>query len=204
MGLWRHREFLKFWAGQAISLLGTQVTQLALGLTAAVVLQASALEMGVLGTLYSVPYLLFGLAAGVWVDRVHGTPLLIVADLGRAALLATVPLAALTQQLSMPLLYVVSFGVGTLNVIFNLALRLVPAVCGVPRRAAGGQHQAGIFASIALGSLVGGVLAEAIGLRPTLLLGGLLPLFGLLWLPASPIRGLRRLDSYAVACSDDS
>ena len=203
MGLWRHREFLKFWAGQAISLLGTQVTQLALGLTAAVVLQASALEMGVLGTLYSVPYLLFGLAAGVWVDRVHGTPLLIVADLGRAALLATAPLASLTQQLSMPLLYVVSFR-GHAERDLQRGLRLVLAFGGEPRRAAGGQHQAGIFASIALGSLVGGVLAEAIGLRPTLLLGGLLPLFGLLWLPASPIRGLRRLDSYAVACSDDS
>ncbi len=134
MELWRHREFLKFWAGQAISLLGTQVTQLALGLTAAVVLQASALEMGVLGTLYSVPYLLFGLAAGVWVDRVHGTPLLIVADLGRAALLATAPLASLTQQLSMPLLYVVSFGVqfssGVVLLFLTRELHFEPAVLG--------------------------------------------------------------------------
>ena len=50
MGLWRHRDFLKLWAGQTISLFGTQVTAVALALTAAVVLQATPAEMGVIGT----------------------------------------------------------------------------------------------------------------------------------------------------------
>jgi len=69
MGLWRHAEFVKLWAGQAVSTLGSFVTVLALGLTGAAVLHASPLELGVLGMLQSLPFLLFGLPAGVWVDR---------------------------------------------------------------------------------------------------------------------------------------
>jgi predicted MFS family arabinose efflux permease len=61
-----------------------------------------------------------------------------------------------------------------------------------------------VWGCIAIGSLVGGVLAESIGLRATLIVGALMPLLGLLWLAVSPIMGLRSLDSYAVACSDDS
>jgi MFS family permease len=85
------------------------------------VLQASPVELGMLGMLQSVPFVLFGLAAGVWVDRLHRRPLLIGADVGRAILLGSVPLAAVMGWLSMPQLYLVSFGVGTLNVIFSVA-----------------------------------------------------------------------------------
>jgi len=66
MSLFRQPEFLKLWVGQTISMVGSQVTQLALGLTAAAILDASPAEMGILGTLSSVPYLLFGLVAGAW------------------------------------------------------------------------------------------------------------------------------------------
>jgi predicted MFS family arabinose efflux permease len=121
MALWRQPAFAKLWVGQTISNVGTQVTQLALGLTAAVVLDASPVEMGILGTLYTVPFLLFSLLAGVWVDRLARKPILIAADLGRAALLASIPLAALTHTLGLPLLYVVAFGVGSLNVFFAVA-----------------------------------------------------------------------------------
>lgn len=121
MGLWRHGDFLKLWAGQTISLLGTQVTGLAIALTAAVVLQASPGEMGLVGSLNVLPFVLFGLPAGVWVDRVQRRWLLIGTDVGRAALLASVPIATLAGRLSMPQLYVVSFGMGTLSVPFRLA-----------------------------------------------------------------------------------
>ncbi len=121
MGLWRHAEFVKLWAGQAVSTLGSFVTVLALGLTGAAVLHASPLELGVLGMLQSLPFLLFGLPAGVWVDRTRRKPLLIGADIGRAVLLASVPAAAMLGRLSMAQLYVVGFGVGSLNVIFNVA-----------------------------------------------------------------------------------
>ena len=119
--LLRQPDFLKVWTGQTISLLGSQVTSLALALTAAVALQATPAEMGLVGTLNVLPLVLFGLPAGVWVDRVQRRPLLIVTDLGRAALLASVPMAALAGRLSMPQLYVVSFGVGTLTALFRVA-----------------------------------------------------------------------------------
>lgn len=129
MGLWRHPDFLKFWCGQTISLLGSQVSTLALGLTAAVLLQATAVEMGILGMLQSVPFLLFGLPAGVWADRVRRRPMLIASDIGRAALLASVPIAALLGVLGMRQMYVVAFGMGSLNVIFNVAYgSFLPAV----------------------------------------------------------------------------
>jgi MFS family permease len=129
MGLWRQPDFLKLWAGQTISILGNGITLLALGLTAAVLVGASPIEMGVLGLLESVPFVLFGLPAGVWVDRVRRKPLLIGADLARAALLLTVPAAALMGVMSMPQLYVVGFALGTLNVLFTVAYgTFLPAV----------------------------------------------------------------------------
>ena len=69
--LLRQAEFLKLWVGQTISLVGSQVTQLALGLTAAAMLNATPAEMGILSTLSSVPFLLFGLVAGAWADRLR-------------------------------------------------------------------------------------------------------------------------------------
>src|SRR4051794_33395647 len=92
--LWRHAEFRKLWTAQAVSLAGSQVTLLALPLTATLTLQASAAEMGLLQALNLVPALTIGLAAGVWVDRMRRRPVLIAADLGRAVLLATIPLSA--------------------------------------------------------------------------------------------------------------
>jgi MFS family permease len=79
--LWRQPDFLKFWAGQTISLLGSQVTSLALALTAAVVLHATPAEMGLIGSLNVLPLVLFGLPAGVWVDRVRRRPVLITTDI---------------------------------------------------------------------------------------------------------------------------
>src|SRR3712207_3129186 len=93
--LWRHPVFLRFWVAQAVSLLGSQVTNLAVPLTAAMILGAEPAQMGLLLAAGSFPWLLFALAAGVWVDRLPRRPLLIGADIGRAILLATIPAAAL-------------------------------------------------------------------------------------------------------------
>jgi MFS family permease len=121
MPIWRQPEFLKLWAGQTISLLGSQVTQLAISLTAALLLQATPAEMGLVGTLNVLPLVLFGLPVGLWVDRVQRRPLLISTDLGRAVLLATIPLAAALGRLGMPQLYLVSFGLGLFNALFAVA-----------------------------------------------------------------------------------
>lgn len=72
------REFVKFWLGQSVSLFGNQFTQLALPIAAAVILHATALEMGLLGAMRFVPALPVGLPAGVWLDRTRRKPVLVV------------------------------------------------------------------------------------------------------------------------------
>ena len=120
-GLWRHADFLKLWAGQTVSQLGSQVTQLALPLTAALTLEATAWQMGVLGAAAFAPFLLFGLFAGVWVDRLPRRRILVAADLGRALLLGLIPLAAQLGVLRIELLCAVGFLAGVLTVFFDVA-----------------------------------------------------------------------------------
>src|SRR5262245_31077271 len=98
-GLWRHGDFLKLWTGETISQFGTQVSQLAIPLTAILVLDASAFAVASLFTVYFLPFLLFTLPAGVWVDRLRRRPILILTDLGRAAALASIPIAYLAAGL---------------------------------------------------------------------------------------------------------
>jgi MFS family permease len=77
--LWRNRDFLKRWTANTVTQLGTQVTLLALPLTAILVLHASALAVAVLGAFETLPLLLLNLPAGVWVDRMRRRPLMIAA-----------------------------------------------------------------------------------------------------------------------------
>ena len=120
-GLWRHADFLKLWSAETISQFGTQVSQLALPFVAIVVLDASTFAVAALGTVEFLPFLLFTLPAGVWVDRLRRRAILIVADYGRAALLFTVPLAYALDALTMAQLYVVGFLVGTFTVFFDVS-----------------------------------------------------------------------------------
>lgn len=93
-GLWRHSEFMKLWTAQTVSVFGTMITHLALPLTAVLTLNASPAQMGILGAVEFAPFLLIGLFAGVWVDRMRRRPILIAADIGRALLLGSIPLMA--------------------------------------------------------------------------------------------------------------
>ena len=92
--LWRHAGFLTLWAAQTVSLFGARITLLAFPLTAVLALHGSAAQMGLLAAAGSAPWLIVGLPAGVWVDRLRRRPLMVAADLGRALLLFSVPLAA--------------------------------------------------------------------------------------------------------------
>src|SRR5687768_18492145 len=96
-GLWRHPNFVKFWLSETISLFGSQITLLALPLTAALTLQATPTQMGILGAAEFAPFLLVSLFAGVYVDRMRRRPILMWANLGRAALLGLIPLSALDR-----------------------------------------------------------------------------------------------------------
>jgi MFS family permease len=120
-GLWRHADFLRLWGAETVSQFGSQVTLLALPLAAILVLDASAFEVAVLGTVEFLPFLLFSLPAGVWVDRLARKPILIWADIGRAVVLASVPAAYLADALTIWQLYAVAFVAGTLTVFFDVA-----------------------------------------------------------------------------------
>jgi MFS family permease len=120
-GLWRHGDFLKLWSAETISQFGSAVDDLAIGFVAIVYLDASAFEVALAGTLNFLPFLLFTLPAGVWVDRLRRKPILIVGDFGRAALLASIPIAYVADVLTLGQLYVVAFGGGTLTVLFDVA-----------------------------------------------------------------------------------
>lgn len=120
-GLWRHRNFRRLWAAHSVSQIGSSVTLLALPLVAVLTLDASAFQVGLLTAAGSMPILVFGLLAGVWVDRRSRLPIMVAADLGRAALLILIPLAAWLDVLTFPLLLGVSLIVGTLTVFFDIA-----------------------------------------------------------------------------------
>jgi MFS family permease len=111
-GLWRNRDFVRLWLSLTITHFGGQVTLLALPLTAALLLQASAFEMGILTALEGVPFALFGVFAGVLVDRAPKLPIIVWSDLARGTALLAVPLAAWLGLLSMNVLYGVGFLIG--------------------------------------------------------------------------------------------
>ena len=120
-GLWRQADFLKLWSAETVSHFGTQVSQLALPFIAIAILDASAFAVAALGTVEFLPFLLFTLPAGVWVDRLPRRAILIVADYGRAALLFTVPIAYAFDALTMAQLYAVGFLIGTFTVFFDVS-----------------------------------------------------------------------------------
>jgi MFS family permease len=120
-GLWRQPDFLRLWGAQTISQFGSQITLLGLPLVAVLVLDASAFEVALLGVFDFLPFLIFSLPAGVWVDRLPRKPILVLGDLGRAVVLLTVPVAALLDALTMWQLYAVGFAAGTLTVFFDVA-----------------------------------------------------------------------------------
>ena len=127
--LWRNRAFLRLWFAQVVSNAGTQITGLALPLTAVLALGASPAQMSLLRIANFLPELLFALVAGVWVDRARRQPILVGADLGRAVLLASIPIAALIGSLTYAQLYMVAFAVSTLTVFFSLAsISILPAL----------------------------------------------------------------------------
>jgi MFS family permease len=120
-GLWRHSDFVRLWGAQTISQFGTQITLLALPLAAIVVLDASAFEVAVLTAVEWMPWLLFSLPIGAWVDRVLRKPILVAADVGRALVLLSVPLAYAFDALTIWQLYAVGFAHGILTVFFDVA-----------------------------------------------------------------------------------
>jgi MFS family permease len=153
---------MKFWAASAVSDVGSQVTLLAVPLMAALTLEATPWQMGLLSAAGGAPILLVGLFAGVWVDRVRRRPVMIATDLGRAALLLIIPLAAVTGVLRIEILYAVLLLTGALTVLFDVAnMSLLPSLVTPDRIVEGNAKlQSTSAAAQVVGPGVGGVLVS--------------------------------------------
>lgn len=161
--LLRERDFRHFWFGQTISVFGDQVTQLGVPLVAVLVLGADATQMGTLLAVGLLPHLLFSLPAGVWLDRVRNRRrLMIAADIARALLIASIPIAYVAGVLTVTQLYVVGFLTGSMAVIFDISWNTL--LVAVVRRDAFVQANALFSGSRALafvgGPPIAGVLVQ--------------------------------------------
>jgi MFS family permease len=161
----QERDFRRFWAGETVSVLGDQITLIALPLVGVLELHASAAQMGFLGAAGLAPNLFFSLHAGAWVDRRGGRRQTMIATaIGRAALLATIPIAYWLGALSLTQLYLVAFFVGTLGVLFNVSYSTL-FVSLVPREryveAGSLLHGSRAFSFMA-GTSLGGALVQAL------------------------------------------
>jgi MFS family permease len=159
-GLWRSADFRRLWVSLTVTSFGAQITNLALPLTAALLLRATPLEMGILVALETLPFALVSLHAGVLIDRVRKLPVVIACNLARGAALLAIPAAAYLGVLSVELLFVVGFFCGVQNVIGGAAYQVLLA------QLAGRKRLVEANAKIALGetsaALVGPGLAGAL------------------------------------------
>jgi MFS family permease len=126
-----NRDFLKLWAGETVSLIGTQINQFALPLVAILTLQASVFQVGVLNACRNIPVVLVSLFAGVWLDRRRRRPVLIACSVANALLIGTIPIASTLGLLSIGLLYLICILAGAVSVIFDVGvLSYVPSLVG--------------------------------------------------------------------------
>lgn len=163
--LWRHADFMKLWAGQTVSELGSVVTRTAMPLVALYLLGAGPFEMALLVVAASLAVLLVGFFAGAWVDRLRRRPLLIGADAIRALLLFSIPAAYFANVLRIEQLYVVVFLEGCLGALFDAAYpAYVPSLIGVDRVLEGNSKLATSSSLAEIGGPgLGGGLVQAIG-----------------------------------------
>ena len=162
-------DFWKFWGGQTISNLGSSFTGFAMPLLV-FKLTHSALNLGATTAAYFVPYLLFGLLIGAWVDRVDRRRLMIAADLGRAAAIASVPLVAYAGILSVWWIYVVTFISSCLSIAFDSSeFAAIPSLVGSDDLvAANGRIMASYQTAQIAGPLLAGLLVAAVRIEDVL------------------------------------
>ncbi|MGN6600655.1 MAG: MFS transporter [Actinomycetes bacterium] len=160
---WRG-PFGRLWGSVAVSMMGTQVSLLALPLTALAALDATAGQVALLAAAGTAPFLVLGLPAGAWVDRWPRRTVMVIADVARAALLASIPAAWALGVLTLTQLYLVAFAVGSVSVLFDVAsLSALPSL--VPAQqiaAANGRLEAARAVAQTSGPGLGGVLVQVL------------------------------------------
>jgi MFS family permease len=157
--LWRNHDYMLLWSGQLVSQLGSNVSQIAYPLLI-LALTHSPAKAGIVGALYSLPYVIFSLPAGALVDRWNRKLVMIVCDAGRACALGSIPIAYALGHLTLPQLYVTAVIEGTLFVFFNIAeTACLPRVVPGPQLpAASAQNEGGQITCLLLGPPLGGIL----------------------------------------------
>jgi MFS family permease len=164
IGLLRHGDYRRLWGAQTVSQFGSQISQLALPLVAVIGIEASTFSVALLWMFELLPFLLFALPAGVWVDRLPRRPILVVADAGRAVALGSVPLVAAVSHVTIWQLYAVGFVTGVLTVFFDVAYQSYLPSLVEPHQLMEGNAKLELSRSAAQvgGPGIGGVLVEAI------------------------------------------
>jgi predicted MFS family arabinose efflux permease len=163
--LWLSADFGKLWLGQGVSELGSSISSLAIPTLAVLSLHAGPLEVGILAALQKLPFPFVALVAGVFVDRLPKRVVLIVCDIGRAAVLGAIPVAALSGHLEIGLLYGAALAKGVLTVFFDLAyLSYAPILVGrEDLSAANARLDTNFAVANVVGPGLGGLLVQAIG-----------------------------------------
>ena len=170
--LWSHGDFMKMWSGQTISELGSQISALAVPILAARALHATPFEFAALGVLNFLPFILFALPAGVWVDRLRRRYILIWGDAARAVLLALIPILWATDVLQMWHLLVLQFSIGIFTVFFDVAYQsYLPALIEREHLVDGNSKlQLTVSATQVAGPPVSGALIAALGAANAIIL----------------------------------
>lgn len=185
-GLWRHRDFLALWGGQAVSALGSRITRTALPVIAVLAVDGSPAELGILAALSVAPGALVGLFLGGFIDRSNKRAILIASDLVRALLVAVIPILSWLDALAMAYLYAVAALVGAASSLFEITDNTyLPALIGVDQLAEG---NAKLETTESLAEVSGpglaGILIEVVSAPVTLLFDALSYLFSALCLSA--------------------
>ena len=175
MTLWGHQDFRRLWAGDTISQFGSTVGMTVIPLLAAGVLNATPFEMGLLAAAGTMAFLLIGLPAGVWVDRMRRKPLMITMDVVRALLMLSVPIAWWLGVLDLPQLIAVSLAVGVCTVFFDVAYQsYLPSLVGRDQLVEGNSKlQASMSVAEVSGPAIGGYVAQFLGAANGVLATGL-------------------------------
>jgi MFS family permease len=143
--LWRNHDFLKFWSGETLSLFGTQVTNLAVPLTAVLAFHASAQQVGLLRFLQLAPYLGLAMIFGVWADRMRRKRVMLVANTSRMLLIGLIPLLSITHHLNLTTLLTIACAIGIFSVLFDVSwMSFVPTLVKDPKNYLEANHKLGI------------------------------------------------------------
>ncbi len=198
-GLWHHPEFRRLWIGESISQFGSTISQLALPLVAILIVRASTFEVGLLVMFEMAAFLLVGLPAGAWVDRMRLRSVLIVNDVVRALALVSVPLAQWLGVLTMGQLYAVALLTGACTVFFDVAYQsFLPQLVEREQLVEGNAKlQASESVSQIAGPSVGGVLIQVLTAPYAVLVDALSFLWSASWVAAiqtRPAKPARRPD----------